>query len=114
MKTRHLRARLPDDEYLALQTSADAVGLTLSEHVRNTILQDRQALTQDRFMAQLELRLNAISRAPVAVSTDAEKLEPLLVEVLFLIREVVAERNVQVIGRVSGQLNTLYPERKKL
>lgn len=114
MKIRHLRARLPDEEYMALRISADAVGLTLSEHVRNLILRDRQALNQEQFLAKIDARLTAMSRAPEAVSTGTEQLEPVLVEVLFLVRELVAERNVQVLGRVSSQLNTIYPQRKKL
>lgn len=113
MKSHHLRARLPEDEYLALKISADVAGLTISEHVRNVILRDRLALSQEQFMSKIDTRLAAVSRASPTVSSDME-LEPMLVEVLLLIRELVAERNVQALSRTANQLNTLYPERKKL
>ena len=113
MKNRHLRARLPDDEYLLLKEAADKEGLTISEHVRNVFLRDRQALSQEQFMTKIDAKLTAIPLASVPVPTDTE-IEPLLVEALLLVRELVAERNAQVLGRVAHQLNTLYPKRKKL
>lgn len=113
MKDRHLRARLPEGEYLSIKIAADRSGLTLSEHVRCVLIRDRQALSQEQFLAKIETNLAGITHAPEAVSSGTE-LEPLLVEALFLIRELVADRNAQVLGRVAHQLNTLYPQRKKL
>lgn len=113
MKDRHLRARLPQAEYLDLKSAADGVGLTLSEHVRCVLLRDRQALGQEQFLAKIDARLAALPQAREADSGNAA-LEPLVVELLFLIRELVAERNAQVLGRVGQQLNNLYPQRKKV
>ena len=113
MKDHHLRARLPGDEYAALKKDADAQGLTISEYVRNVILCHRQALAQEQFLAQVGTTLAALSAAPATAPAGTDH-EPLLAELLFLTRELVAERNAQVLGRIAHQLNHLYPERKKL
>jgi uncharacterized protein (DUF1778 family) len=113
MKDHHLRARLPGDEYQALKKDADGQGLTISEFVRNVILCHRQAVAQEQFLAQVGNTLAALSAAPAAAPTGTDS-EPLLAELLFLVRELVAERNAQVLGRVANQLNSLYPQRKKL
>lgn len=111
MKNRHLRARLPEDEYRALQIDADVVGLTLSEHIRNALLRDRMAHSQEQFIDRLDAKLAMIQHAPAAASIGKE-LEPFLVESLLLIRELVAERNAQALGRTAQHLNKLYPLRK--
>ncbi len=122
MKDQHLRARLPADEYQALKIAADRAGMTVSEHVRCVIARDSLASRQDQFLTRLDARLASVLRPPEADpkadpetenSTNAV-LEPLVVELLFLVRELVAERNAQVLGRVGQQLNNLYPERKKV
>lgn len=115
MKECHLRARLPGDEYLALKKAADEEGLTISEYVRNVFLRDRLALSQEMFLAKIDIMLASISQPPATVNTDSNAdLEPLIVESLFLVRELIAERNPQILGRIAQQLNNLYPERKKL
>lgn len=113
MKNHHLRARLPDDEYLKLKEDADAEGLTLSEHVRNALLRDRVSFSQEQFMARIDAKLAAIPQSSATADTEIN-LEPLVVETVLLIRELVAERNAQILGRIAHQLNVLYPERKKL
>lgn len=113
MKDRHLRARLPEIEYAKLKKDADAIGLTISEHVRCVLLRDRQAFQQEDFLAKIDVKLASISSVPELQNPAADS-EPLLVELLFLIRELVAERNAQVLGRVASQLNHLYPLRKKI
>lgn len=107
MKDHHLRARLPRDEYLKLKANADAVGLTLSEYVRNVLMRDRQALEQEQFLAQVDARLAALSAAPAAPSGSANQ-ERLLVEVLLLVRELAADRNAQILARVAHQVNQRY------
>jgi len=113
MKNRHLRARLPEEEYRALQAEADAAGLTLSEYVRTLFLRNRQALGQEQFLASIEAKLAVMPHATSAVSTGTE-LEPLVVESLLLIRELVSERNAQILGRIAHQMNLNFPERKKI
>lgn len=115
MKNRHLRARLPDDEYLKLQADADMAGLTVSEHVRCVLQRDRQALSQEKLLASIDARLNRISLPPSPMqSPSTTEIEPLLIEVLLLVRELVAERNAQVLGRVANHLNNQFPGRKKI
>ncbi|MET3138205.1 hypothetical protein AAKU61_002571 [Undibacterium sp. GrIS 1.2] len=113
MKDRHLRARLPGAEYTALKIAADLSGLTISEHVRCVLQRDQQALEQGDVLAKIDAKLACIAPTSEPQNSTAD-LEPLLVELLFLIRELVAERNAQVLGRVANQLNSLYPTRKKV
>lgn len=113
MKDRHLRARLPEIEYTKLKTDADAVGLTISEHVRCVLQRDRHALEQEDFLAKIDAKLACISPV-LEPQNSTTNLEPLLVELLLLTRELVAERNAQVLGRVASQVNNLFPERKKI
>lgn len=104
MKDRHLRARLPEAEYLDLKVAADRAGLTLSEHVRNVLLRDRQALGQEQFLMRIEAKIVA----PNAANGSADrslKLEKLLIEVLLLTRELAADRNAQILARVAQKLN---------
>lgn len=113
MKDRHLRARLPEIEYTKLKIDADAVGLTISEHVRCVLLRDRQAFQQEEFLTKIDAKFACFSPASAPQNSTTE-LEALLVELLFLTRELVAERNAQVLVRVANQLNQLYPMRKKI
>jgi hypothetical protein len=112
MKDCHLRARIPNDEYLNLKIAADRFGLTLSEYVRNVLLRDRQALTQEQFLIKIDAKLTTISQAPTKESSITE-LEPMLLEILLLSREIANERNAQILSRVGSQLNNIYPNRKK-
>jgi hypothetical protein len=113
MKNHHLRARLPENEYLLLKVAADKEGLTLSEYVRNVFLRDKQALTQEQLIAKIDVRLSAISHIPVSEGAVTD-YEPQLAELLFLLRELVTERNPQILSRVAQRVNSIYPTRKKL
>jgi hypothetical protein len=114
MKNRHLRARLPQEEYQPLKIAADRAGMTLSEYVRCVLVRDRQALEQEQFLAKIDARLSGVLRAPELKDLAGTELEPLLVETLLLIRELVSERNAQALSRVALQLNVLYPTRRKI
>lgn len=64
MKNRHLHARLLEDEYKALRQAADVAGLTVSEYVRNVLLRDRQALSQEELLSKVDVRIAALSATP--------------------------------------------------
>ena len=113
MKTKHLRARLPDSEYELVKVAADKLGLTISEHVRSVLASGRLAIAQEALLDRIDSHL---LHRPTAVNStqEVQELEPFVVEILLLVRELVSERNAQILSRVSTQLNNSSPGRKRL
>jgi hypothetical protein len=111
MKDRFIRSRLPDDEYRLVKIAADRLGLTLSEHIRCVLVRDRQALSQEQFLAKIDSKLSALSPS-LATGNGAVGIDRLLFEVLLLVREIAAERNAQILGRVAAQVTNRFLEGK--
>lgn len=106
-RRKFLKVALTPDEYAKLSILADQQGLTLSAYVRKQLADKRQAIEAEAALARIEAKL-------MPASESATQLEPLLVESLLLVRELVAERNPQVISRISQRLNSTYPSRSIL
>jgi hypothetical protein len=106
-RRKFLKVAVTLDEYSQLSILADQEGLTLSAYVRKQLADKRQAIETDAALARIEAKL-------MPASESATQLEPLLVESLLLVRELVAERNPQVISRISQRLNSTYPSRSIL
>lgn len=104
-RRKFLKVAVTPDEYSELSILADQQGLTLSAYVRKQLADKRQTIEAEKALARIEAKLQPAKGAPT-------ELEPLLVESLLLIRELVAERNPQVLPRIANRLNTQYPERK--
>ena len=112
MRTKHLRARLPEAEYASIKSDSDRNGLTISEHVRTVLAAHKLALSQEALMSKIEVVMGRhISSGAGAASQSTEIL---IFEVLILIRELVADRNPQILTRVSARLDHIYPQRKKV
>lgn len=112
MKTHYLKVRLDAAHAQTLKSEADALGMTVSEHVRLLLGRARHALDQAQFLGKLDDKLAAFpdAAAPPPGGTDHE---PAHAEVLLLLREIAADRNAQILSRVTQQLNARYPDRKK-
>ena len=104
MKTAILKARLSREEYEALRERADAAGLTLSEQVRAILARDRQAVGVEAALAQVR----AMLPVPGASLACAERPDPLLAEAVWLLRELAAERNAQVLTRITSKLDAAF------
>ena len=113
MKNRHLRARLPEEEYRALKIAADRDSLTVSEYVRCVIARDQQVLDQKQLLTEIDKKLATVSRLPEPTSIRVDD-EPWFAELLLMTRELVADRNPQALSRINHQLNLTYPNRRKL
>ena len=113
MKNCFLKIRVDDALDKTLREEADKQGVTLSDLVRALLRRAGAALSQEQFLEKIDARLATMPQAS-APENPAASLEPLLVEVLLLTRELAAERQAQALGRVGHQLNTLYPTRKKI
>lgn len=112
MKTKHLRARLPEAEYAAIKSDSDRNGLTISEHVRTVLAAHKLALSQEGLIGKIEGSIGRLTAG--GAGSASQTLEILIHEVLILIRELVADRNPQILTRVSAKLDYIYPQRKKL
>lgn len=110
MKDQFLRARIDAESYARIRADADAAGMTIAEHVRCVIERDRELRRREALVLAAEARLVASPSGTTASSAD---IEALAMETLMLLRELVAERNAQILARVSQQLNHMYPNRKK-
>lgn len=103
MKTAILKARLSREEYEALREQADAAGLSLSEHVRAILARERQAVGVEEALAQVRAMLPA-----VASPASEHRPDPLLAEAVWLLRELVAERNAQALARIASKLDAAF------
>lgn len=107
IRRKTLKVAVTPDEYKKLIIAADVDGLTLSSYVRNQLASKQQAIEAETALARIEAKL-------MPARESSTQLEPLLVETLLLVRELVAERNPQVISRISQRLNSTYPSRSIL
>lgn len=111
-KLYHLKARLTQAEYQALVARADAAGLTISEYARAVLARDRERADIDTVLADMRAQLaNAaqVSAATAATTQGAlQGPDPLMVEAIWLLRELAAERNAQVLSRLASKLDAAF------
>ena len=91
-------------KYAKLSIEADKHGSTLSAYVRKQLADKRQTIETEAALARIEAKLHLANRVAV--------VDPILIEVLLLVRELVADRNPQVLPRIASRLNAQYPERR--
>lgn len=104
-RRKYLKVGLSPDDYANISIAADTQGLTVSAYVRKQLADRLQVVTTEQALSRIESKLQ-----PAKVAST--ELEPLLVECLLLIRELVADRNPQILPRVASRLNIQYPERR--
>lgn len=111
-KLYHLKARLTQAEYQSLIARADSAGMTISEYARTVLARDREHVDIDAVLADMRAQLAAAAQASAtAVATTRAALQgpdPLLVEVIWLLRELAAERNAQVLSRLASKLDAAF------
>lgn len=100
MKDKYLRARLSIREYAQLRSLADAAGLTLSDFLRTRILQEAERLNVELAIGQIKEML-----AENQLSESSLDHNQLLVEAVFLLRELIAERSPQTLSIVGRKLD---------
>lgn len=99
-KTRFLKARLPDGLYQSLKEQADAAGKTISAFACEKLQERHDAMSQAELLSTLSARLAGACAVPSA------GLEPRLLEVLLIVRELACDRNAQILARVGQQLKS--------
>ena len=103
---RFAKTRLTGPEHAALCARADEAGVTVSVFLHDIVTGDQQQADVVGILSRIEASILSKPQDDVANS------EPLLVEVLLLVRELVAGRNAQLLGQVSQRVTALYPARK--
>lgn len=107
---KYLKVALPTLEYTQLCARADAHGMTLSAFVRSVLASDQQTLDIGTVLSRIDRQLARVVGTTTEKSVDPE---PLLVEIILLARELVADRNAQLLMKVNQQLDVRYPQRRK-
>lgn len=98
MKIAILKARLAREEYEALRAQADAAGLTISEQVRVILSRDRQEIGVETVLTRVQAMLPARAAHP----------DPLLVEMLWLLRELAGERSPQALIKIGAKMDAAF------
>ena len=98
MRRRYLKVALDSNFYGELYRQADARGITLSDLVREYLSSPSQSISVEKILARVEEKLMS---PVVAVPVEVQRL---LLEILLLVRELAAERNVQILSRVAQQV----------
>lgn len=100
-RSRFIKVRVSDAEYRELRQRVDAQGITMSEHVRVTVTAVHKASDVAAELSELRQDLGK-ARTPSPVVVSAGSLEQR--EMLLLLRELAAARDVQILNRVRAQL----------
>jgi hypothetical protein len=102
IKNRFIKIRFSPDEYLDITRKADRLGLNRCDYIRNQLhavhkqLDLREELQALRALA--ENRLDSLATS---------QQEP-IAETLLMVRELLASRDPQAIGRVKAQLRQQF------
>lgn len=100
-RSRFIKVRVSDAEYRELRQRADAQGITMSEHVRVTVTAVHKASDVAAELSELRQHLVKVPRtSPAFVSAGSLEQR----EMLLLLRELAAARDVQILNRVRAQL----------
>lgn len=99
-----VKMRLNAVEYGAIRKRADAQGVTMSEHVRATVMQVHEAQDVAAELAALRQQLRPFVGATTTTATGTVSTEQR--EMLLLLRELAAARDAQILARVRAQLAT--------
>ncbi len=100
MRRRYLKVAVKPEFYGALCRLADARGVTLSDLVRECLNSPSQNISVEELLARVEKKF----ASPVVTPTLPVEIERVLLEILLLVREIAAEKNVQILSRVAQQV----------
>eukprot|EP01036_Dinobryon_divergens_P049389 gene49389-66176_t len=100
-RSRFIKVRVSDSEYRELRKRADEHGVTMSEHVRDTVTAVHQATDVAAELSELRgqvRHLVEMGRGRDEPSVGEQR------EMLLLLRELAAARDAQILARVRAQL----------
>ena len=100
-RNRFIKVRVSDSEYGELRKRADERGVTMSEHVRDTVTAVHRATDVAAELSGLREQVQHL------VESNRGRAEPGACdqqETLLLLRELAAARDAQILTRVRAQL----------
>lgn len=109
MKSKFLKVRMLSVTYQRLKDRAAEAGKPISTFANalleeeNSILNAAIQLTDIQSQLQELAVLLAMMSQPKA---DENRINPTLIEILLIVRELALERNAQILSRVSSQIKT--------
>lgn len=101
-RSRFIKLRVSDAEYMTLRQRADAQGVTMSEHVRATVTTVHKDVDVAAELAGLRQQLRQPATAAASAGSGPSDIEQR--EMLLLLRELAAARDAQILARVRAQL----------
>lgn len=102
LKRRYLKVSVDSPMYASLSRAADYRGVSLASFVRSQLQEKQKSLTLEAQLSRIEV---LVQRA--AHESNSGGADQMLLEVLLLVRELVAERNAQVIVRVRQKMDAI-------
>ena len=102
-RNRFIKVRVSESEYGELRKRADEQGVTMSEHVRDTVTAVHRATDVAAELSGLREQVRHLAEAGRG---RAEPGATDLREMLLLLRELAAARDAQILTRVRAQLAT--------
>ena len=108
-RNRFVKVRLSPKEYGEVARRADGAGVTLCEQIRQQVLTVHAQLDMQAELSSLRTLF------AIPSTSDQPTGELFAAEALLLLRELVAGRDTQTLGRVAQRLDALYStERRKI
>lgn len=100
-RSRFIKVRVSDSEYRELRKRADEQGVTMSEHVRDTVTAVHQATDVAAELSELRQQVRHFTETGRGRDDAGEGEQR---EMLLLLRELAAARDAQILARVRAQL----------
>lgn len=100
-RNRFIKVRVSDSEYSELRRRADERGVTMSEHVRDTVTAVHQATDVAAELSGLRGHVKQLAEAGRGRAEPGDSDQR---EMLLLLRELAAARDAQILSRVRAQL----------
>jgi hypothetical protein len=101
MATKTLTIRLPANLYQYVNDTAGEIGMPISTYVRSCIEKEHEISALDKMRCELLNRLDEL-RCSLSFSAVNDNQPN---EILYLVRELAADRNPQIIQKVQALLN---------
>ena len=111
-RNRYLKVRVTSTEYQTVMARAGEAGINTSEYVRTVLADNQQAINVELLLHKIDAHLPTKNNMDELASNM--EADPMLIEVLLLVREIVAERQAQTLARTANRLDLMFPGRKKI
>jgi len=98
IRRRYLKTAVPVDEYVGICQRADADGMTLAGYIRAALERDAERQTIAQTIATIRAALPSGQAAAPAIS------EPVLQELLQLVRLLATHANPQAAARITAAI----------